>query len=327
VERSVFRDTRENTNYSTGYGVAVQPNQDDFSPATVSLEGVVLEDNRTAALLVVGSSASLDASVIRFTQPSDLSSRDGVGIIAQNEGASGSVLSVSGSVFYENHSRGIAVVASSATVEATAIHDTQPQEWDDNTGEAMAIIDADGIAADAIVELSTFDRNFQSGVFVRGSTATLTSVLIRDTEPRRSDGAFGRGIAVVGQPEDGLLAAATIDSCGIFAGHAFGIYVADGSATIESTLVEQVAAQVSDDANGDALAVITMDLPGETVNTLSPDISAEFEALILRAEKDTAVKAVVFTSGMCSMTTRSPLSNSVTMKGFLFMSSTRGDRA
>ena len=45
------------------------------------------------------------------------------------------------------------------------------------------------------------------------------------------------------------------------------------------------------------VAIITMDLPHETVNTLSPDISAEFEALIARAEKDTLVKAVVFISG------------------------------
>jgi 3-hydroxyacyl-CoA dehydrogenase/enoyl-CoA hydratase/3-hydroxybutyryl-CoA epimerase len=45
------------------------------------------------------------------------------------------------------------------------------------------------------------------------------------------------------------------------------------------------------------VAVITMDLPGETVNTLSPDIASEFEALMARAEKDAAVKAVVFTSG------------------------------
>ena len=260
VEASVFRGTRENTSYSTGYGVAVQPNQDDGSPATAALQAVVLENNRTAALLVVGSEASLDASVVRFTQPSDLSSRDGVGIIAQNEGLSGSTLSVSASVLYENHSRGIALVASSAMVQATAIHDTQPQEWDDNTGEAMAIIDADGMAADAVVELSTFDHNYQSGVFVRGSTASLTSVLIRDTEPRRSDGAFGRGIAVVGQPEDGLTASATIDSCGIHGGRAFGIYVADGQATIDSTMVAQVGPQVSDDGNGDALAVITMDL-------------------------------------------------------------------
>jgi hypothetical protein len=290
IEASVFRDTLENTNYSTGYGVVVQPSQADGSPGSASLQAVVLEQNRTAALLVVGSEASVEGSVIRATQPSDLSSRDGVGIIAMNEGASGSLLSVSGSALYQNHSRGIAVVASSATVRATHIHDTQPQEWDDNTGEAIAILDADGIAADVQVEQSTFDDNHQSGAFVRGSAATFTSVLVRDTEPRRSDGAFGRGIAVVGEPDSALWASATIDSCGVRGGHAFGIYVADGSVTVVSTLVEQVAAQQSDGANGDGLAVINLDL--------SPASPALATVSGSRFENNSDAGAAIFGAGL-----------------------------
>jgi 3-hydroxyacyl-CoA dehydrogenase / enoyl-CoA hydratase / 3-hydroxybutyryl-CoA epimerase len=45
------------------------------------------------------------------------------------------------------------------------------------------------------------------------------------------------------------------------------------------------------------IAVITFDMPDEPVNTLSPDVGEEFEALLDRAQKDPAVKAVVFTSG------------------------------
>ncbi|QRN94677.1 fatty acid oxidation complex subunit alpha FadJ [Archangium violaceum] len=47
----------------------------------------------------------------------------------------------------------------------------------------------------------------------------------------------------------------------------------------------------------DNVAVLTFDLPGESVNTLSPDVGEAFAALLGRAEKDPAVKAVVFTSG------------------------------
>ena len=38
-------------------------------------------------------------------------------------------------------------------------------------------------------------------------------------------------------------------------------------------------------------------MPGEPVNTLSPETGAAFETLLGRAEKDAAVKAVVFISG------------------------------
>jgi 3-hydroxyacyl-CoA dehydrogenase / enoyl-CoA hydratase / 3-hydroxybutyryl-CoA epimerase len=47
----------------------------------------------------------------------------------------------------------------------------------------------------------------------------------------------------------------------------------------------------------DGVAVLTLDLPGEPVNTLSPDMGDVFMALLSRAEKDPEVKAVVFISG------------------------------
>jgi len=47
----------------------------------------------------------------------------------------------------------------------------------------------------------------------------------------------------------------------------------------------------------DNVAVLTFDLPGESVNTLSPETGEAFAALLSRAEKDPAVKAVVFLSG------------------------------
>ncbi len=47
----------------------------------------------------------------------------------------------------------------------------------------------------------------------------------------------------------------------------------------------------------DGVALLVLDLPGEPVNTLSPETGAVFASLLARAEKDPAVKAVVFTSG------------------------------
>jgi 3-hydroxyacyl-CoA dehydrogenase/enoyl-CoA hydratase/3-hydroxybutyryl-CoA epimerase len=45
------------------------------------------------------------------------------------------------------------------------------------------------------------------------------------------------------------------------------------------------------------VAILTFDLPGEPVNTLSPIIGAEFEQELERLGQDPAVKAIVFTSG------------------------------
>ncbi len=47
----------------------------------------------------------------------------------------------------------------------------------------------------------------------------------------------------------------------------------------------------------DGVATLLLDLPGESVNTLSPDVGAEFDTLLTRFERDPAVKAVVLASG------------------------------
>ncbi|HZZ84026.1 MAG TPA: fatty acid oxidation complex subunit alpha FadJ [Anaeromyxobacteraceae bacterium] len=45
------------------------------------------------------------------------------------------------------------------------------------------------------------------------------------------------------------------------------------------------------------VAVIRFDQPGEAVNTLSPDVGAEFDAVLRRLERDDTVRAVVLASG------------------------------
>ena len=47
----------------------------------------------------------------------------------------------------------------------------------------------------------------------------------------------------------------------------------------------------------DGVAVVLVDVPGESVNTLSQEVGAELQGLVEELERDPAVKAVVFASG------------------------------
>ena len=47
----------------------------------------------------------------------------------------------------------------------------------------------------------------------------------------------------------------------------------------------------------DSVAVVTLDLPGETVNTLTAAVRLEFEALLIRLRDEADIKAVVLISG------------------------------
>ncbi len=47
----------------------------------------------------------------------------------------------------------------------------------------------------------------------------------------------------------------------------------------------------------EGIATLLLDVPGESVNTLSPEVGAEFDALLTRLEQDPEVKAIVLASG------------------------------
>ena len=47
----------------------------------------------------------------------------------------------------------------------------------------------------------------------------------------------------------------------------------------------------------DDIAIITFDLPGESINKITRGVRAEFAALFDELERDTSIKAVVWRSG------------------------------
>jgi 3-hydroxyacyl-CoA dehydrogenase / enoyl-CoA hydratase / 3-hydroxybutyryl-CoA epimerase len=66
--------------------------------------------------------------------------------------------------------------------------------------------------------------------------------------------------------------------------------------TAIATTVERGAALVTDVRAG-GIAVVTFDLPGESVNKLSREVIGEFRALMDRVDRDTSIRAVVLLSG------------------------------
>jgi len=62
------------------------------------------------------------------------------------------------------------------------------------------------------------------------------------------------------------------------------------------TITEPAPATLSSDVENNVL-IVTMDAPGEAVNTLSPRLIGEFEALLSRVESDPSIAGVVLISG------------------------------
>lgn len=258
IENSAFRATAENTSFSTGYGVAIQRSIDEATPSEVTLLGSIVEANHTAGILASGSIVSVESTLVRDTEPSELSSRDGVGVIVQDKDGEPADLTMTSCVVSGTYSRGIAVVGSTAQIEATHVHDVRPQEWDQNTGEAIAIESSADATADVTVRACKLERSHNSGMFIRGSKSIVEGVLIREIKPRASDEAFGRGIAAVSDL-DGHRSELVVDACMIDDVFSVGIWVADSDGTITGTQVQNVAVQRFDGLLGDGIAAGTLD--------------------------------------------------------------------
>ena len=59
---------------------------------------------------------------------------------------------------------------------------------------------------------------------------------------------------------------------------------------------------------GDGVAIVRMDIPGEPMNTLKSDFVETFTNVFTEVENDPEIKAVVFTSGRRTASSRAPTS-------------------
>ncbi|MBW2526652.1 MAG: DUF1565 domain-containing protein [Deltaproteobacteria bacterium] len=259
LDRCAVRSTREQNPGGLGQAVAVQRHPMSGMASTATIRSSLFEQNRTSALMISGSAAAVEASVLRDTQPSQLSARDGVGLIAQADDTARAELTLVSSVVESSYARGVALIGADATVEATLVRDTLPQQWDSRSGEGIAIQNDGSERAEVTVADCVVERSRQSGILVRSSVADIRSTIVRQTAPREEDDAFGRGIAVVRESPEAPVADATVEACRIEDNFTFGIYAADATVAVTGTFIATTKVQASNGQYGDGIGVVTLE--------------------------------------------------------------------
>src|SRR5262249_48514032 len=110
---------------SVEYGVS--------SGGALDLKQSVVEQNDELGVFVEASSATLDASVVRATQPSGDGSA-GRGVSVQDKDGVVSVLTMHASVIERSHEIGLYVSGAQATLESTIVRDTAATAADGSGG-------------------------------------------------------------------------------------------------------------------------------------------------------------------------------------------------
>ncbi|WP_437630267.1 right-handed parallel beta-helix repeat-containing protein [Sorangium sp. So ce854] len=234
IETTVVRDTRAGSGGSNGLGLVAQRSEEEG--ATLTIRRSLVERNRAVGVLIQGSDATIEATVVQGTQPqrSDGSFGRGLSIEQDPSTRERANVTVRASLVAQNHEYGVFVAASDATVEATVVQGNLPQS-DGTRGAGIEIEDDEmGNRARLALRSSLLQSNHGVGLRIEGSDATVEAVVVRDTQPGR-DGAFGRGIEVSGGgPRQGML---TLHASLLEHNHDAGVLVTGGSADVEATVV------------------------------------------------------------------------------------------
>jgi hypothetical protein len=222
VERSVIRDTL------SGHGIDAHDHHATGALSTLLLDRSLLADNQEIALLLEGSAATVDRSAIRATQPGGVKGMGrGIGAQASAVTATAATLSVFGSLVEQSYDIGIFASGANATVEATWVRDTQPNGLGVHGHGLSAQQDTNfRIPSTLVVRTSLVERSHGIAILVSGSTGTIESSLVVDTQPDGNDN-FGDGIVVAFEsaPASVTLTGLRIDRSARAALGAFGAYV------------------------------------------------------------------------------------------------------
>ncbi|MGK3987318.1 right-handed parallel beta-helix repeat-containing protein [Sorangium sp. So ce136] len=234
IEATVVRDTQPHADGTGGYGIAIQ-NQNERSNAT--LRTCTLEQNRNSGVIVAGSDATIEATVVRGTQPSG-DERKGDGITVQGDPTNGRAqLTLRASFLEQNRYAGVRILGSDATIEATVVRDAQPPSGRaDGSGIMSTYYTATAERAKMTLRSSLVEQTHGAGVLVAGSDAMIEATVVRDTQPS-SDGAEGHGIVLEDERDSHERTTSTLRASIVEQSHDVGVLVLGSDATIEATVV------------------------------------------------------------------------------------------
>jgi hypothetical protein len=209
----VVRDTLpQETDGSRGYGVAAQRDPTTGVPGNLSIERSLVERDQLVAVVVIGSSATADATVVR-----DTTGLGGHGFDVVNLGGDRGSLALTQCVLTRNEVIGLLARSSDLVVDRTEISEMQTSSASGATQATQAFNGysietfTDATQPASVEPTLTVSRTLlagsaSAGVMLSGGTATLTQTWIRGVTAR-ADGSFGDGVSVIG---DGRLTASNV---------------------------------------------------------------------------------------------------------------------
>jgi Protein of unknown function (DUF1565) len=145
------------------FGIVVD---DFYGPTSVVVKSSLVEQNHQVGVSVLGSDATIEASVVKGTLP-NADGAFGRGISVQNDPGERAKITVRACLVEQNHELGVSVSGADATIEASVVRDTKAN-GDGTLGDGIAV--ANGTAT---IQNATVSGNARAGVASFGSQVKI----------------------------------------------------------------------------------------------------------------------------------------------------------
>jgi len=258
VSATVLRDVATSpADGLAGHGLWQRYLAEDGERADLTVTGVVIAGVYNSGIAVFGGDALIESTTIRDVDQ-DLDEEGwgaGVDVFHHEDVAEHSpTCLIRGSLIDNVHRTGVQIYGAEGQLESIIVRDTKPRSIQDH-GFGVIIYDTDfgGFPSEGTLVGSRIERASQAGVIVAGSTATIDSTAVLDTQPMALSGAFGVGISVMSNYETLVPATATVTQTVVDGAYAGGLVVGGGDLVVEDVVVRNVAPQVNVDDFGDGL--------------------------------------------------------------------------
>ncbi|MBW2458135.1 MAG: right-handed parallel beta-helix repeat-containing protein [Deltaproteobacteria bacterium] len=218
-----------------------------------TLSRSLVEQTTAVGVHVESANVELDGCVVRDVEPQG-GGDHGRGVNVQMTGSS---LTIRGSLIERTHEAGVFVGAASLLVDGSVVRDTAPSDVDQERGHGieLTVNPATGAGSTAEIHRSVLANNHTYGITASGSTVTISTTVVRDTEPSQASGAAGVGVRVGRHLEGVEPPALTMNHVVVRGSNSAGVIGAGGLVDIFGSVIRDTEPRQSDGLAGRGINV------------------------------------------------------------------------